>query len=60
MPAMALALLASGGLSYTAGGIIYGLKKPNLSPIFGFHELFHVFVLLGSLMHYLLVLIYVL
>jgi hemolysin III len=60
MPAMALALLAGGGLSYTAGGIIYGLKKPNLSPVFGFHELFHLFVLVGSLLHYLMVLLYIL
>ena len=60
MPAMALALLAGGGIAYTAGGIIYGLKNPNFSPAFGFHELFHVFVLLGSLLHYLVVLLYVL
>lgn len=60
MPTVAVALLAGGGIAYTLGGLIYGLKKPNLSPVFGFHELFHVFVLLGSLMHYLLVLLYVL
>jgi len=60
MPAVAVALLAGGGIAYTIGGLIYGLKKPNLSPVFGFHELFHVFVLLGSLMHYLLVLVCVL
>lgn len=60
MPKGALALLVLGGLAYTAGGVIYGLKKPNLSPRFGFHELFHVFVLLGSLAHYCMVLVYVL
>ncbi len=60
MPTVAVALLAGGGIAYTLGGLIYGLKKPNLSPVFGFHELFHVFVLFGSLMHYLLVLLYVL
>jgi len=37
-------LIASGGLCYTAGGIIYALKKPNFSiNWFGFHELFHAF-----------------
>lgn len=47
--------LALGGVFYTIGGIIYGIKKPNLSESFGFHELFHVFVLLGSLCHFLCV-----
>lgn len=59
MNAGALTLLILGGLSYTAGGIIYMIKKPNLSARFGFHELFHVFVLIGSLFHFLLVLIYI-
>ena len=47
-------------LSYTIGGVIYGLKKPDLFRTFGFHELFHCFVLLGSLLHYLVVAIYIL
>ncbi|MDD2955912.1 MAG: hemolysin III family protein [Oscillospiraceae bacterium] len=55
----ALALLISGGVCYTAGGVIYGLKKPNLSPKFGFHELFHIFVLLGSLFHFFMVYCYI-
>ena len=53
-------LLILGGVMYTIGGIIYGLKKPNLSPSFGFHEIFHIFVMLGSLCHYLAILYYVL
>ena len=53
-------LLLAGGLAYTIGGIIYAIKKPNISEKFGFHELFHVFVLLGSLFHYLVVVLYVL
>jgi hemolysin III len=37
-------LIAAGGICYTAGGIIYALKKPNFSiNWFGFHELFHAF-----------------
>ena len=60
MPAPAIVLLAIGGLSYTVGGIIYILKKPNLSPMIGFHELFHLFVLAGSLAHYLMVFWFVL
>ena len=52
--------LALGGVMYTIGGIIYGLKKPNLSKDFGFHEIFHIFVLLGSTCHYWAVFRYVL
>ena len=52
--------LALGGVMYTIGGIIYGLKKPNISKSFGFHELFHIFVMLGSACHYWCVLNYVL
>ena len=44
--------LLLGGIMYTIGGIIYGMKKPNFSPEFGFHEIFHIFVLLGSFCHY--------
>lgn len=50
-----LLMLIAGGLSYTVGAVIYGLKKPDLSTLFGFHELFHCFVLLGTLMHYIMV-----
>ena len=60
MPAPAIALLAAGGLSYTVGGIIYIVKKPNLGPMLGFHELFHLFVIVGSVCHYLMVFLYVL
>ena len=59
-PALGSVLLAAGGVSYTAGGLIYALKKPNLFRKFGFHELFHCFVLLGSLLHYLVLVLYVL
>ena len=55
MATPAIVLLALGGLSYTIGGVIYILKKPNCSPLIGFHELFHLFVLAGSLAHYLVV-----
>ena len=54
-----LYLLLAGGLSYSVGGIVYALKKPNISKHFGFHELWHVFVLLGSFCHFLSVLMYV-
>ena len=48
MPAPAIALLAAGGLAYTVGGVIYIAKKPNLGLMIGFHELFHLFVIVAA------------
>lgn len=45
-------LLAVGGILYSIGGFIYMIKKPNFSKALGFHELFHLFILGGSLSHY--------
>lgn len=42
-----------GGVMYTIGGIIYGLKKPNFFKRLGFHEIFHLFVMAGSLFHFI-------
>lgn len=56
-----LVWLLIGGILYTAGAAIYGLKWPNLgSKVFGFHELFHLFVLGGSAVHYFVMVKYVL
>lgn len=52
--------LILGGVMYTIGGVIYGIKKPNLSAEFGFHEIFHIFVMLGSFCHYWAVFKYIL
>jgi len=50
--ATAIALLVGGGLAYTAGAIMYAVKWPPLHwRYFGFHELFHIFVLGGSCLH---------
>jgi len=49
----ALFWLFAGGVLYTTGGLIYALKRPNLIPhFFGFHEIFHIFVMLGTLAHF--------
>ena len=49
------ALLFGGGLFYTVGGILYALKWPGRNnPRFGCHEIFHVFILLGSITHYIM------
>lgn len=53
--------LLIGGIFYTIGGLIYGLKWPKLNlKHFGFHEIFHIFVMLGSACQYWFILKYVL
>ncbi len=48
-----MALIILGGLFYTVGAVIYGLKKPNPVPgKFGFHEIFHTLTLLAFLSHW--------
>ncbi len=49
LPWMAVATLVAGGVFYTLGAVVYALKRPNPFPrIFGFHEIFHLFVIAGS------------
>ena len=56
IPLLSLILLIAGGVSYSIGAIIYALKKPNPKPgFFGFHEIFHIFVLLGAVLHFFVV-----
>lgn len=53
--------LLAGGLLYTIGAIIYALKWPPLkNKYFGFHEIFHIFILLGSFCLYWFIIRYVL
>ena len=55
-----LILLVSGGLAYTVGAAIYGLKPKFLKyKNFEYHEIFHLFIMLGSLLHFICVYIYV-
>ena len=45
-------LLLAGGLAYSAGAVVYGLKRPVLSTrVFGFHEVFHSLTVLGFATH---------
>lgn len=45
--------IVAGGLFYTVGAIVYALKRPDPWPhVVGFHEIFHIFVMLGSVSHY--------
>ncbi|MEY4499407.1 MAG: hypothetical protein RL319_395 [Actinomycetota bacterium] len=46
-------LILSGGLAYTIGAVVYGLKKPNPFPgHFGFHEIFHTLTVLAFMSHW--------
>ena len=52
MPVSIIILLVSGGIFYTLGAIIYAIKRPNpFPPYMGFHEIFHIFVILGAGFH---------
>lgn len=50
-----MTLMVLGGISYTIGAVIYAIKKPHI-PVdwLGFHDIFHFFVLLGSMFHVLM------
>ena len=57
LPRAGFGWLLAGGIIYTIGGIIYGLKLPLFNSRhrnFGSHEIFHVFVMLGSACHFIL------
>jgi hemolysin III len=59
MPVGALIWLVIGGLFYTIGAVIYITKKMDFKPgIFGFHEVWHIFVILGAFSHFLLIAVF--
>lgn len=61
LPLGALLLMAAGGLVYSAGFVIFVVERPNPRPgVFGFHEIWHLLVVLAALLHYLLMYFYVL
>ena len=50
---LVLSLIIAGGVLYTLGAVVYGLKRPRLSERwFGFHELFHSFTIAAFLAHF--------
>ncbi len=57
----ALVLILAGGLLYTAGAVVYARQKPDPVPaVFGYHEIFHVFVIVAAALHYSVVAFFVL
>ena len=62
LPRAAFLWLLAGGLIYTAGGVIYALKLPLFNAkhkYFGSHEIFHLFVMGGSICHFIFMFCYV-
>jgi hemolysin III len=56
LPAFVLTWLVVGGVIYTLGAIVYITKKMDFWPgVFGFHEVWHIFVLFGALAHFVAV-----
>lgn len=58
IPAGAIVLIALGGIMYSVGAGFYIAKKPNFSSIFGFHEIFHIFVILGTVFQFSAIYVY--
>jgi hemolysin III len=49
-------LVAAGGLLYSVGALVYGLKRPDPAPaVFGYHEIFHALVIVAAALHYTVV-----
>ena len=50
------ALLLAGGLAYTAGAVVYALKRPDPVPgTFGYHEVFHACTIVGAALHFVVI-----
>ncbi|PRP91689.1 PAQR family membrane homeostasis protein TrhA [Enhygromyxa salina] len=51
--AAAFVLFIATGVAYSTGGVVYARRRPDPIPaVFGYHEVFHVFVILGSTVHF--------
>ena len=61
LPPAAIVWLVAGGVAYSVGAAIYAMERPDPFPnVFGHHEVFHVFVLAGSALHFVFMARYVL
>jgi hemolysin III len=61
MGAVGVGLIALGGVLYTAGAVIYALRRPNPVPgVFGYHEVFHALVVVAAAAHFAAVAAYAL
>lgn len=56
LPTWVFAWLLAGGIIYTLGAVVYSTKMLNFKPgVFGFHEVWHIFVLLAAAAHFVAV-----
>jgi hemolysin III len=59
--AAAVVLLGVGGLAYTAGAVVYAMRRPDPAPrIFGYHELFHALTIVAVACQYVAIAFFVL
>ncbi len=55
----ALVFLVIGGVLYTIGAVVYALRRPDPNPeIFGYHEVFHAFVIAAALFQWIVIAFY--
>ncbi|GBF33576.1 hypothetical protein DCCM_2679 [Desulfocucumis palustris] len=60
IPVGGIVLMVAGGVAYTVGAIIYATKCFNFIPNrFGFHEIFHIFIMAGSITHFFMMIFYI-
>lgn len=50
-------IILAGGIAYTAGAVIYAIRRPNPLPkLFGYHEIFHALTIVGAFLHFVAIL----
>jgi hemolysin III len=60
LPVGAIIWLATGGIIFTLGALVYITKTMDFVPgVFGFHEIWHIFVILGALAHFIMIAFYI-
>jgi len=56
LPPAAIGWMVAGGVIYTAGAVVYSTRRMDFIPdVFGFHEVWHIFVMLGAAAHFIAV-----
>ena len=53
IPSQAVIFLAASGVVFVIGALVFGFEKPNPHPLLGHHELWHLFVMTGSALHFI-------
>ncbi len=55
IPYQVVVFLVMSGIIFAIGAVVFGLEKPNPHPLIGYHELWHLFVMTGSALHFIAV-----